>query len=445
MRIDFCAVIVVSGLFLLCDRAEAVDSPQWWKETRAIYASFDLSGAGGPLMKFPSDDIKKKLGSFRNLPILLDEARQLGCNCIYLVSYWEPNYENKGDYEIRTDLGGGAAFKKGVDAVHAKGGHVILYLEAFIVTRTSNVGRRYGMQWCMKDANGNPQTYYGRSRFYLMWPDKGAGWTEYICRLAQRLVRDYGVDGFHLDSYGIQWDLTDHDPRHGGSFNDGAIRLVKTMRQSIRAINPDAVVILEGCERTQLLDICDGGQIESAAWQYSPVKVLLKKPWGHQRKYKAFTSHYAMEEMDRILDMGYNLSLAPWWFEHHIEEKDFQRMRLHMDDRDDWFRRIRILFNWDNLLYINGIDRPAGIDLFQLRRDLERQRYVKPKPKRFDTAAYRQAVSAYEPLIRKLLRNNKTMKTQQQYLLERLTRFSTRQFCCRCGGLTPDARTRNNR
>ncbi len=98
-------------------------------------------------MKFPSDDIKKKLGSFENLPILLDEARKLGGNCIYLVSYWAPDYENKGDYEIRTDLGGGAAFKKGVDVVHAKGGHVIVYLEAFIVTRTSNVGRRWGARW----------------------------------------------------------------------------------------------------------------------------------------------------------------------------------------------------------------------------------------------------------------------------------------------------------
>ena len=102
-------------------------------------------------------------------------------------------------------------------------------------------------------------------------------------------------------------------------------------------------------------------------------------------------------------------------------------MRQPMTDRDDWLKRIRILFNWDNLLYINGIDRPAGIDLFQLRRDLERQRYVKPKPKRFDTPAYRQAVSAYEPLIRELLQNNKTIKTQQQYLLEKLTQLTSVQ------------------
>ena len=399
----------------------AVESPQWWKDNRAIYASFDLSGAGGPLMKFPGDDIKNKLGTFENLPVLLDEARKLGSNCVYLISYWQPNYENKGDYEIRTDLGGPAAFKKGVEAIHAKGGRIILYLEAFIVTRTSKVGQKFGPRWCMKDQNQNPQTYYGRSRFYLMWPGAGSNWTEYICRTAENLVRQYGVDGFHLDSYGIQWNLKDHDPKHKGSFNDGAMRLVKTMRQRIRKINPNAVIILEGCEQTEMLDLCDGGQIESAAWQYSPVKVLNEKPWVAQHKYKAFTSHYSMIEMDKILDMGYNFSLSPWWFETNTEERDFQRMHEPMNDRDDWIKRIRILWNWDNLLYINEIPRPKEIDIFQLRRDLERQRYIKPKPKRYDTEPYRQAVKAYEPLIKKLLKSKTPMTTQQQYLHKKLS------------------------
>ena len=372
-------------------------------------------------MKFPSDDIKKKLRTFEDLPILLDEARQLGSNCIYLVSYWHPNYENKGDYEIRTDLGGPTAFKKGVEAIHQKGGKIILYLEAFIITRTSKAGKKFGPQWCMKDKSQNPQTYYGRSRFYLMWPDRGSNWTEYITRTAERLTRDYGIDGFHLDSYGIQWNLKDHDPKHKGTFNHGAINLVRTMRQRIQKINPDAIVILEGCEQTQLLDICDGGQIESAAWQYSPIKVLNEKPWVAQRKYKAFTSHYSIEEMDKILEMGYNLSLSPWWFQANTEDKDFQRMQKPITDRDEWLKRIRILFNWDNLLYINNIPRPNNIDLFQLRRDLERQRYKKPTPKTYDTVAYWQAVKTYEPLIKKLLQSMTPIKTQQQHLQEKLT------------------------
>jgi len=59
--------------------------------------------------------------------------------------------------------------------------------------------------------------------------------------------------------------LKDGDPAHKGSFNAGAINLLRAMRERIRRINGDAVITLECCERTELLDICDGGQIESGA------------------------------------------------------------------------------------------------------------------------------------------------------------------------------------
>jgi len=406
----------------ITNTAKAIESAQWWKDTRAIYASFDLSGAGGPLMKFPSDNIRQKLGSFRNLAILLEEARRLGCNCVYLVSYWEPNYAgNKGDYRIRSDLGGPEAFKEGVAEIHSRGGRIILYLEPFIITRTSDVGRRHGTDWCMKDASGEPQTYYGNPKYFLMWPAAGSGWTDHICGAAERLVRLYGVDGFHLDSYGCQWNLNDSDPNHTGSFNKGTINLLKEMRRRITSIKPDAVVMLECCEHTELLDVCDGGQIESGAWQYSPVKVLNEKPWVSYGKYKAFTSHYSMREMDKILEMGYNLSLSPWWFVHHTKEKDFEKMRTRIKRPNDWIDRIRILWNWDNLLYINNRPGPTGIDLFQLRRDLEKHRYAKPGAEYYDTDTYRAAVDVYERLMRELLNSGEPVKTQQQYLQDRLT------------------------
>ncbi len=108
-------ILALLATLLIVSAAAAVESPAWWKQTRSVYASFDLSGAGGPLMKFPSDDIRKKLGTFADLPVLLDEARKLGCNCVYLISWWHPDYAgNKGDYRIRTDLGGEKAFKEGV-------------------------------------------------------------------------------------------------------------------------------------------------------------------------------------------------------------------------------------------------------------------------------------------------------------------------------------------
>lgn len=81
---------------------------------------------------------------------------------------------------------------------------------------------------------------------------------------------------------------------------------------------------------------------------------------------------------------------------------------------------MRILWNWDNLLYINDAPRPAGVDLFELRRQLEMRRYAKPKPQYYETDAYWTTVNAYEPLVRKLLKSGKKIKTQEQYLRERL-------------------------
>lgn len=382
-------------------------------------------------MKYSSQDIRTTLSregdgknpSFIYLPRVLDDARKLGCNCIYLVDYWEPNYENKGDYIPRADLGGPDALKRGVAAVHAAGGRVILYLEAFLVTRTNPVGVAHP-DWAMLDANGRPYTYYGRDRFYLMYPGTGSGWTEYLCSLAEKMVRDYDVDGFHLDSYGCQWDWKDYNHAHPGAadpsgFNKGAVNLVRTLRERIRKVKPDAVVLLECCERTELLDVCDGGQLDSAAWQYSPVKVLSEKPWVNDRAYKVFTSHFSMEENERILRMGYNLSLAPWFIQDPPHERDFEKMRERIDKKGRWKDRITTLWYWDNLLYVNGAPRPAGVDLFQIRRDLEMAQYGGGPS--YDTPAYFAAVEAYIPLIKRLYSGCKPVKTQEHYLRELLS------------------------
>ena len=135
-----------------------------------------------------------------------------------------------------------------------------------------------------------------------------------------------------------------------------------------------------------------------------------------------------MKEMDKILDMGYSLSLSPWWFQNNTTEKEFEKMREHITRPDDWINRIRILWNWDNLLYINNVPAPAGVDLFELRRRLEMRRYAKPRPpageprpQYYETDAYWAAVNAYEPLVRTLLKSSPQVRTQDRYLREKLT------------------------
>lgn len=418
------AMLLPALVLLIPAAAPAVESPLWWQDTLAIYSPFANSGAGGPLMKYSSQDPLKALRrpgqdnpSFENLPLILEDARKLGANCIYLVDYWEPTYENKGDYVPRADLGGPEAFRKGIEAVHKQGGRIIVYLEAFIVTRTNPVGRQHP-EWAMLDENGVPYTYYGRDRFYLVYPGEGSGWADYLISIAEKMVRDYGVDGFHLDSYGCQWDWKNHNPRHPGAedpqkFNQAAVALVRNMRDRIQKINPDAIVMLECCEREELLQVCDGGQLDYAAWLHSPMVTLMEKPWAEAMPYPVFTSHFSMPENEKILKAGARLSLSPWFLQRLPEDRDFERLRRPIDERGEWRDRIITLFHFANLLHINNRPLP-DVDLLKLRRDLDAAQY-NPEGN-YEPADYRVAVEEFTSEVRALMESGKPVALEQDHL-----------------------------
>ena len=71
--------------------------------TRSLYCPAFCGGAGSGLMQYLGPGlmdrgIAPRITSFRELPKLLQEARRLGNDVIYLVDYWEGGYFNKGDY-----------------------------------------------------------------------------------------------------------------------------------------------------------------------------------------------------------------------------------------------------------------------------------------------------------------------------------------------------------
>lgn len=340
--------------------AHRKDIPAWWRNTRALYCPFANSGAGSSLMKYKAGgDLPGRLQDFRDLPRILDEARRLGTNVIYLVDYWQPGYEYKGEYVPYEKCGGETAFRDGIAAVHKLGGRVVVYLEAFIISRRTEFAKKVGPQWAMMDEKGEFYPYYHTgARFYLMYPGDGSGWADHLVRVAREMARKYKIDGVHLDSYGLQWNWRDHNPAHPNgsdpsSFNRGANRLVKRMRAELRKHNPDAVVILEGAEQTQLLDVCDGAQIES-------LSVLKRKPWWRERRYPIFTSSFELAEMKAILDEGYHLALSPWWFLDHVRGRDERRLKAKTDKRNR-FDQLESLNIYNNLLVANRI--PGSLPL----------------------------------------------------------------------------------
>src|SRR5262249_5491100 len=100
---------------------------------------------------------------------MLNEAKALGTNVLYLHDYWDDvgrekddliktcpdaaargRYFCKGDYVIRRDLGGLQALNQAIADVHAsqplngRSARVILYLEPFLVHGQSAVGNAFG-------------------------------------------------------------------------------------------------------------------------------------------------------------------------------------------------------------------------------------------------------------------------------------------------------------
>lgn len=356
------AVLFVAAAGLGCssawadDKARYVDRPDipaWWQNTRAFYCPLANSGAGSSLMKYRTERADG-FESFRDLDKMLDDAERLGTNVIYLVDYWEPDYEDKSDYRPKLRWGGDEAFREGIEKVHRRGGRVILYLEALIITRDTELGRTMGPAWAMMDEKGNYYPYYGRDRFYLMYPGPGSGWVEYIAGAAGRLAWDFKIDGVHLDSYGVHLDhvLKDYNPKHPQgkdleAFHRGAVELVKRVRAELRKHVPEAVVILEGCERTDLLEVCDGAQFES-------LPKLKAKPWYHSRRYPVFTSSFELDEMQAILDEGHNLALSPWWFQVP-GRRDRKELLEEKTDKNNRFDQIMALHRYHNALQANGL------------------------------------------------------------------------------------------
>jgi hypothetical protein len=222
--------------------------PAWFRDLGAIY-SHAGDTAGAIYLRFGKKSTKAHIGSFENLPVLLQEAKSLGTNVIYLWDYWEGaiGNEGKGDYIPRSDMGGEAAFREGIRRVHEQGGRVITYVEGLIINYCSRIGVKKGTQWGGRDAAGRLYEHYAHN-YSMVAAFKG--WQDYMAETCVRLVRDYGVDGIFVDSWGYQMNWPMQTDEEGVLYSpkqssQGVLTAADRLRAAIQAVKPDAVVIGE--------------------------------------------------------------------------------------------------------------------------------------------------------------------------------------------------------
>jgi len=290
-----------------------------------------------------------RIRSFRELPKLLDEARKLGTNIVYLWDYWETSnfepiahYFNKGDYIPRRDLGGAAALAQGIQAVHDCGGKIILYLEPFIIYKNSQIGRARGEEWEARDIFGNLYAQYADN--YTMVPSY-LPWQDYLVSVARRLVRSptpgeitpsgYAADGVLLDSWDWQlnWPskLLDGSSFLAQDWTRGAVELTRRLRNEIRLENPQAVVLGE-TNSGPMSRVWDGGLSADFTniWWFGVINWrevmnqgrIVSSPVRYaSSRMNWFSNGHNIMELNQIYAAGHNLALCSNWPGTFINDK----------------------------------------------------------------------------------------------------------------------------
>lgn len=293
-------------------------TPAWLRDQGAIY-SYSGGGAGGIYLQLPGPDLKTDIGDFSHLPDLLDEAQALGTNVVYVWDYWQgaddgvgPPYFNKGDYIIRSDMGGEDAFRAGIDAIHAKGGRVIVYVEPFIIYEHSRLAAQHA-DWAGHDPLG---------KLYRQYPDNYSmvapfvPWQDQVVSIAQHLVGDDHVDGIFLDSWGWQMNWPMLAPAEGIQYTSlqysrGVLQLTDRVRAAIQAIKSDAVVMSE--TDAGPIGLHDHGGISADfAWKRATNQGrLLASPVRYGIPEVNFTTNgLDLNELQQVYAAGHNLALC---------------------------------------------------------------------------------------------------------------------------------------
>lgn len=316
------------------------DTPDWLRHSGAIYCESG-SGGGAIYMTAGLPLAKDHYDHFHNMPQLLDEARQLGTDVIYLFDYWEGldgsehiPYWIKGDYIPRSDMGGPEAFREGIRRVHELGGRVILYVEPFIVYKQSRLGRTLAAAWTALEPDATPKPLYGN--LYHIMDATREPWQAYLAELCADLIEEYDADGIYLDSYGWQWNHLFRRPdedrlRSRSSWNAGVLETVRRVRRAIRNIKPDAVVLTEGGNEL-MMQYADGYLDATFAWmrELNQDRLLASPIRYAYPPANYYSNGRTLAQLNQVFAAGHNLALDPRWL------PDAEHVRQLVKLRRDW-------------------------------------------------------------------------------------------------------------
>ncbi len=143
-----------------------------------------------------------------------------------------------GDYTY-DGVGGLEAFRGAIQVLQREGIRVGLYLDCYLCSEKSDIGKAHGREWAAIDIAGNPSRAYSTPEepmygMCVLHP----GWQDHLAQTCARVARDTGCDGIYLDE-----GMTDsreywcYSPDHGhavpGVNQLGLIELARKVRERL--------------------------------------------------------------------------------------------------------------------------------------------------------------------------------------------------------------------
>jgi hypothetical protein len=298
-------------------------SPAWFRSAPGLWCP-NTKTAGSVLLTFSPrgksrEDLCDRIKSYRELPSLLEGARAYGTDVLYLTDWYEglpgtscdEYWRHKATYQPRADLGGKAALIEGLRAVKAAGGHVILYVEPFVLDKESELGKQKGKDWALIRTDGHPDEPYPGA--WKLCPN-APGLVAHFEEIADRVVGEYGASGLFLDSYGNQrgWKCVErshgHPPGEGQVFDDGARKLVRAMAEAARKRDPQAVVMVEGSKMPGLFTSAGGAQ------DWGVHELAKRWSWREAGNVAIFSVGWSLDDVHQVLALGHRLAVGgDWW------------------------------------------------------------------------------------------------------------------------------------
>lgn len=306
--------------------------PAWLLEAGAVYSA-RREGTGGTYQAFPENgSMLTRISHYDEMDKLLEEANSFGTDVVLLVDWYEVAdtsgldadlaskikkmpYWNKGDYVPRSDMGGEEAFRNGIAKVHEQGGKVMVYVEPFIIFHFSNIGRTIGFRWGAHNVMGALDDSYALCYTMVAAYDK---WQDYIVGVCEKLVQEYDVDGIFLDSLGWQWNRlyytrADEEIYSYEEYNQGFLELNNRVREAIRKIKPDAVVLSESAGGP-LPAYNDGGWASQNVWgDTTTAEGILASPVRYASNVNFITNGNNIAELNQVFAAGFSLAVSDYW------------------------------------------------------------------------------------------------------------------------------------